>query len=70
MLWVILVLIVASSGALVVWRRQAEYFQELYFGNRVPPGCALVEGVLLLLFALTIYLAYRAGLLTSSGHFR
>jgi small-conductance mechanosensitive channel len=61
--WVILsISVIALCGAvLIIWRREASSFQAMSFGARLHPGCAVVEGVvLLLLIALAYFLLARA----------
>ena len=64
MLWASIVVFVVIGVALIVWRKDVTYWQsQVVFGATLHPGCAVVEGVLLILLALAFYLAYRAGLL-------
>ncbi len=64
MLWVSIVVFVFIGVALIVWRKEVTYWQsQVVFGATMHPGCAVVEGALLILLALAFYLAHRAGLL-------
>ncbi len=64
MLWVSIVVFVVIGVALIVWRKELTYWQsQMVWGATMHPGCAVVEGVLLILLALAFYLAHRAGLL-------
>jgi ABC-type uncharacterized transport system permease subunit len=53
---------IVSGAALIIWRREFTTLQARAFGARLHPGCAVVQGVIFLLFALAYILAYRAGL--------
>jgi drug/metabolite transporter (DMT)-like permease len=49
--------VIALCGvALIIWRKEATNFQAMSFGARLHPGCAVVQGVLLLLVALVFLL--------------
>jgi hypothetical protein len=58
MLWVWLsIAILAVVGvALIIWRKEGATLQGMAFGARLHPGCAVAEGVLLLLLALAYWL--------------
>ncbi len=62
--WIAIVLFVVIGVVLIVWRKELTYWQsQMVWGATMHPGCAVVEGVLLILLALAFYLAHRAGLL-------
>jgi hypothetical protein len=54
---------VALGVGLIVWRKDVAEIQAMTLGGTMLPGCAIAEGVLCLLVALFLYLAYRAGVL-------
>lgn len=54
----IVILTVLGAG-LIIWRRQATELQGMTFGARLHPGCAVVEGVALLLVALLYFVIAR-----------
>jgi hypothetical protein len=62
-LWLSIALFATVGIALILWRKEATAMQEMLLGGRLHPGCAIAEGLLLLLLALAYYLLNRAGLL-------
>jgi hypothetical protein len=48
------------GAALIIWRKEATALQGMTFGARLHPGCAVVEGALLLLVALIYFLVAQA----------
>ncbi len=63
MVWVFIIFLVAIGISLVVARDELTELQAIFFGGTLPAGCAIAEGVLFLLGALGVYLAYRSGVL-------
>lgn len=56
--WLVVLSFGALGLALMIWRKTFAHWQGMFFGARMPAGCVLVEGALLLLGALTFYLLY------------
>ncbi len=57
----ILVTTVVAGIVLIVWRRELTQVQVWFFGAQMHPGCAIIEGVLLMLLGIAMYLAFRGG---------
>lgn len=55
-----MILFAAAGIALVVWRRPAAYWQGMTMGGRMPPGCAIAEGIALIVLAILIFVMRRA----------
>lgn len=53
-LWVAALVFAASGLALIVRRDAAAHGQGLLFGGKLPPGCAVAEGVALLALAVAV----------------
>lgn len=45
--------------AMIIWRKEITSLQAMTFGAKLHPGCAVVEGALLLLLALVYFLIAR-----------
>jgi hypothetical protein len=60
-IWVIgsIAFIALVGAALIIWRRQATEFQAMTLGARLHPGCAVLEGVALLLVAVVYFVLAR-----------
>jgi hypothetical protein len=43
------------GAGLIIWRKEASALQGMTFGARLHPGCAVVEGVALLVIALIYF---------------
>jgi hypothetical protein len=61
--WIVVITFTALGAALIIWRGQFAYWQGMFFGARLHPGCALVEGVLFVLGALVFYMLFRLGII-------
>ena len=59
MLASIVILAVLGAG-LIIWRKEATSLQAMTFGARLHPGCAVVQGAILLLIALVYYVLARS----------
>jgi hypothetical protein len=59
--WASIALFVVCGVALIIWRKELTSYQEMVLGGRMHPGCAVVEGVLLIFLALGYFLLYLAG---------
>jgi hypothetical protein len=60
--WMLASIIVLSviGVAMIIWRKEITSLQAMTFGARLHPGCAVVEGALLLLLALVYFLIARS----------
>ena len=55
-------LLVALAGVgLIVFRRQLAEMQALLAGGSITPGCAVAEGIALMVLAIVIWIAERNG---------
>lgn len=63
LIWGAIGFFLIAGVVLIIWRNEFTSLQARTFGARLHPGCAVVEGVAFILFALIYYLVYRAGLL-------
>lgn len=60
--WMLASILILSllGAALIIWRKEATSLQAMTFGARLHPGCAVVEGALLLALALAYFLIARS----------
>ncbi len=61
MIWLAAATIAAAGIALIIWRRPAAYWQGMVIGGSTPAGCAVAEGVALLLIAIIAVVFVRQG---------
>jgi len=55
-------LLVALAGVgLIVFRRQLAHMRALLAGGSITPGCAVAEGIALMVLAIVILIAERTG---------
>lgn len=58
--WISIAIFLLVGAGLIIWRKEASSLQGMAFGARLHPGCAVAEGVLLLILALAYFLVLRA----------
>ncbi|HMQ32628.1 MAG TPA: hypothetical protein PKD53_17990 [Chloroflexaceae bacterium] len=56
--WIVVVTFSSLGLALIIWRDTFAYWQGMFFGARLPAGCVLIQGALLVLGALAFYLLF------------
>lgn len=61
--WLVIVSFGSLGLALIIWRKTFAYWQSMFFGARMPAGCVMVEGALILLGVLAFYLLYLFGII-------
>lgn len=61
MTWFTVVFVSLVALALIVRRRDVATFQALVLGGSIRPGCAIAQGIVLLLIALAIALMHLRG---------
>jgi hypothetical protein len=61
MVWAAVILFAAVGVAFIVRRADLARAQSLVAGGNLPPGCAVAEGILLLLMALAAMVLNRYG---------
>jgi hypothetical protein len=61
MWWVTIGIFVFAGVALILWRKDLAEVQAMLAGARMPPGCAVAEGVVLLIIAVIFFFAVRSG---------
>ena len=54
--WFVVVLLLAVGVALIFWRQRVAEVEGLVAGGRLHPGCAVAQGVALILFAVVVLL--------------
>ena len=62
-MWVIAgsLLVVLGGVLLIVFRRPMAEMQAMLAGGSIAPGCAVAEGIALILLAIVIYVLERGG---------
>ena len=55
-----IIILTIIGAALIIWRKEATSLQAMTFGARLHPGCAVVEGAILLAIALLYLIIARS----------
>ena len=61
MIYLVAGLIVLAGLFFIVMRRDVIGIQKATLGGRMPPGCAVAEGIAIILFGVFLAVAYYAG---------
>jgi hypothetical protein len=63
LLWVGILFLGAIGAAMIIWRKEFALIQAMAFGARLPAGCAVAEGLIILLLVLAFCLLYAFGII-------
>jgi hypothetical protein len=61
MVWIAIVVFALLGIVFIARRNDLARAQSLVAGGNLMPGCVIVEGVILLLMAICVFIAHRAG---------
>ena len=53
-------LVAVAGGLMIVYRRQLAHMQALLAGGNITPGCAVAEGIVLLVLAVVVCFVERS----------